>query len=95
MVRPPLSPEERARGARLGELLRAARGERGLGAVAMASGVSVDALRKIEAGRVPTPALFTVAALAAALGLSLDSLVSLAELPRDERPGGRSVRDAG
>lgn len=43
--------------------------------VALASGVSVDALRKIESGRVPTPALFTVAALAAALGLSLDTLV--------------------
>jgi transcriptional regulator with XRE-family HTH domain len=44
--------------------------------VAIASGVSVDALRKIESGRVPTPALFTVAALAAALGLSLDAMVS-------------------
>jgi hypothetical protein len=38
--------------------------------------VSVDALRKIESGRVPTPALFTVAALAGALGLSLDVLVT-------------------
>ncbi|MDT7658747.1 MAG: hypothetical protein QOF38_3462, partial [Pseudonocardiales bacterium] len=72
MVRPPLTPEDRARGARLGALLREARGARTMTEVAIASGVSVDALRKIESGRVPTPALFTVAALAAALGLSLD-----------------------
>jgi transcriptional regulator with XRE-family HTH domain len=49
--------------------------------VAIVSGVSVDALRKIESGRVPTPALFTVAALAAALGLSLDAMVSDVYLP--------------
>ena len=49
--------------------------------IAVASGVSVDALRKIEAGRVPTPALFTVAALSTALGLSLDALVSEVQPP--------------
>ena len=43
--------------------------------VAAACGVSVDTLRKIETGRIPTPALFTVAAVAATLDLSLDSLV--------------------
>ena len=32
-------------------------------------------MRKIETGRVPTPALFTVAALAEVLGLSLDAVV--------------------
>jgi hypothetical protein len=31
-------------------------------------------VRKIETGRAPTPAFFTVVALAAALGLSLDAL---------------------
>ena len=43
--------------------------------VAAACGVSVDTLRKIETGRIPTPALFTVAAVAATLDLSLDTLV--------------------
>src|SRR3712207_7310609 len=38
------------------------------------SGVSPEALRKIESGRVPTPAFFTVAALARALDLPLDQL---------------------
>jgi transcriptional regulator with XRE-family HTH domain len=74
MVRPPLTPAERERGRRLGALLRAARGERTPAEVAAASGVSLEALRKIESGRVPTPAFFTVAALARALHLPLDEL---------------------
>ncbi|MGY1841769.1 MULTISPECIES: helix-turn-helix domain-containing protein [unclassified Modestobacter] len=74
MVRPPLSPEERERGRRLGALLRAARGDRSPAEVAAASGVSMEALRKIETGRVPTPAFFTVAALARVLDLPLDEL---------------------
>ena len=57
-------------------LLRTARGDRTPGAVAAASGVSLEALRKIESGRVPTPAFFTVAALARALGLPLDQLAA-------------------
>jgi transcriptional regulator with XRE-family HTH domain len=76
MVRPPLSPEERERGRRLGGLLRAARGERPPAEVAAASGVSLEALRKIESGRVPTPAFFTVVALARALDVPLDRLVA-------------------
>ena len=75
MVRPPLSPEERERGRRLGALLREARGARTPAEVSAASGVGVETLRKIESGRVPTPAFFTVAALAGALGIPLDRLV--------------------
>jgi transcriptional regulator with XRE-family HTH domain len=44
--------------------------------VAAAAGVSAETLRKIETGRAPTPAFFTVAALAAALDLSLDALAA-------------------
>ncbi|MEZ7004422.1 helix-turn-helix domain-containing protein [Streptomyces sp. AD55] len=75
MVRTPLTPEERERGERLGRLLRAARGERSMPCVAAEAGLSAETLRKIETGRAPTPAFFTVAALARALGLSLDELV--------------------
>lgn len=82
MVRPPLSPHERERGRRLGALLRAARGTRSPGEVAAASGVSPEALRKIESGRVPTPAFFTVAALARALDLPLDGLAAALAEPR-------------
>jgi transcriptional regulator with XRE-family HTH domain len=71
MVRPPLSPAERARGERLGQLLRDARGPRSMVEIAAASGVPTETLRKIETGRIATPAFFTVAALADALGLSL------------------------
>jgi len=76
MVRPPLSPEERARGERLGKLLRAARGSRSMTEVAAVSGVPVETLRKIETGRIATPAFFTVAALAASVGLSLEDVVA-------------------
>jgi hypothetical protein len=76
MVRPPLSPEERARGERLGMLLREARGPRSMTEVAAVSGVPVETLRKIETGRIATPAFFTVAALAASVGLSLEDVVA-------------------
>jgi transcriptional regulator with XRE-family HTH domain len=76
MVRPPLTAAERDRGRRLGALLRAARGGRSPAEIAAASGVSQEALRKIETGRVPTPAFFTVAALAGALDVPLDRLLA-------------------
>ena len=75
MVRTPLTPEERERGERLGRLLREARRERSMTEVAAGAGVSVETLRKIETGRAPTPAFFTVAAVARELGLSMDELV--------------------
>lgn len=74
MVRPPLSPVERERGRRLGAALRAARGPRSMVEVAAASGVPVETLRKIEAGRIATPAFFTVATLADTLALDLGDL---------------------
>jgi transcriptional regulator with XRE-family HTH domain len=74
MVRPPLSPEERARGERLGRVLREARGQRSMTEVAAKSGVPVETLRKIETGRIATPAFFTVVALADALGISLEEI---------------------
>jgi transcriptional regulator with XRE-family HTH domain len=77
MVRNPLTPEQRERGERLGLLLREARGSRSMAEVAAGAGISAETLRKIETGRAPTPAFFTVAALARVLGLSLDELVGL------------------
>jgi DNA-binding phage protein len=75
MVRTPLTPEERERGARLGQLLREARGARSMIEVAASAGISDETLRKIETGRAPTPAFFTISALAGALGLSMDDIV--------------------
>ena len=75
MVRPPLSHYEHARGERLGTLLREARGARSMAEIAATSGVPAETLRKIETGRIATPAFFTVAALAAALGLALEDVV--------------------
>ncbi|MGW3471021.1 helix-turn-helix domain-containing protein [Saccharopolyspora sp. NPDC000995] len=74
MVRVPLNEHERRRGELLGQALRDARGERSMVEIAAASGISTETLRKIEKGRIPTPAFFTVAAVADAVGLSLDEL---------------------
>ena len=71
-----LTAEERARGQRLGALLRQARAGRSMVDVAAQAGVPVETLRKTEAGRIPTPAFFTVAALADALGLELSHLAA-------------------
>ncbi|MEI5519104.1 helix-turn-helix transcriptional regulator [Streptomyces brasiliscabiei] len=76
MVRTPLTPEERERGERLGRLLREARGGRSMAEIAAGAGLSAETLRKIETGRAPTPAFFTIAALARTLGLSMDELVT-------------------
>jgi transcriptional regulator with XRE-family HTH domain len=75
MVRPPLSRLEHVRGERLGTLLRDARGPRSMAEIAARSGVPAETLRKIETGRIATPAFFTVAALAATLGLPLEEIV--------------------
>ena len=83
MVRPPLSRLEHARGERLGLLLREARGRRCLAEIAARSGVPAETLRKIETGRIATPAFFTVAALAAALGLSLEEIVRACAEPAE------------
>lgn len=42
--------------------------------VAAEAGISVETLRKIETGRIPTPAFFTVLAVADAVGMPLDDL---------------------
>lgn len=76
MVREPLTEEQIERGRVLGALLRQARADRTMVDVARASGISVETLRKIEGGRIPTPAFFTVAAVAATLGLSMDTLLA-------------------
>lgn len=59
--------------------------------VALAARVSPETLRKIETGRVATPAFPTVAAIADVLGLSLDAVWT--EISRCE--GGVGVIGAG
>jgi transcriptional regulator with XRE-family HTH domain len=74
MVRMPHTADEVQRGQRLGAMLRRARGQRSMLDVALDAGVSPETLRKIESGRVPAPAFPTIAAIASALGISLDAL---------------------
>lgn len=91
MVRPMLTPEERARGQRLGAVLRQARGDRSMVEIAALAGVPAETLRKIETGRIPTPAFFTVAALAEAAGVPLSALAATAEDPAARPPGPASA----
>lgn len=74
MPRPALSPTEIARGTHIGHALREARGTRSPSEVADAAGVSSETLRKIESGRIATPAFATVALIAGVVGVSLDGL---------------------
>jgi transcriptional regulator with XRE-family HTH domain len=83
MVRLPLTRADVDRGRRLGALLRRARGSRSILEVALDAGVSPETLRKIESGRVATPAFPTVAAIAATLDLSLDAV--WVEITADEQ----------
>lgn len=83
MVRPPLTPEQIAAGRRLGAALRLARGERAPVEVARVAGISPETLRKIETGRLATPAFTTVAALAQVLEVPLDDLARLCLVPVD------------
>ncbi|HVV22651.1 MAG TPA: helix-turn-helix transcriptional regulator [Pseudonocardiaceae bacterium] len=86
MVRVPLTPAERERGERLGHLLRAARGERSMADVAVHAGISTETLRKIETGRIPTPAFFTIVALADALDINLSLLADAVHAGQEPVP---------
>ncbi|UYM05817.1 helix-turn-helix domain-containing protein [Solicola gregarius] len=76
LVRNPLTPEQIDAGRRLGRFLREARGERSLGEVAEAAGISPETLRKIETGRLPSPAFGTVVGLAGAVAVDLDEVAA-------------------
>lgn len=77
MVRSPLTPQQLAAGKRLGAHLRTARGDRKPADVAHAASISPETLRKIETGRLATPAFATVAALAAVLDIPLEDLAHI------------------
>ncbi len=91
----PLTHAEAERGQRLGALLRRARGgERSMLETALDARVSPETLRKIESGRVATPAFPTVAAIADVLGLSLDEVWAEINLPEHGVESGSSRRSA-
>jgi transcriptional regulator with XRE-family HTH domain len=94
MVRLPLTPAEVERGQRLGALFRRARGKRSMLDISLAARISPETLRKIESGRVATPAFSTVAAIADVLGLSLDVVWSDIKLPEPGTNPTSSGRDA-
>lgn len=60
--------------------------------IALDAGVSPETLRKIESGRVATPAFPTIAAIVDVLGLSLDAVWS--EINRPDGEAGLAGSDA-
>src|SRR4051795_7016396 len=94
MVRLPLTPAEIERGRRLGALLRRARGERSMLQIALDAHVSPETLRKIESGRIATPAFPTIAVIADVLGLSLDAVWAQINQPEGGVEPTRSGRTA-
>jgi transcriptional regulator with XRE-family HTH domain len=88
MSRVKASNEERAFGRAVGHLIAASRRGKEMsgGELARASGVSVDAIRSIETGRVGSPGFFTLSRLTRELGLSLDALAQEAD-PRPAHYG--------
>lgn len=90
MVRLPLTPEQIEAGRRLGGTLRRARAERPLAEVAEQAGISPETLRKIETGRLPSPAFGTIVRLGDALGAPVEELASVW---RDSATAGTAVAD--
>lgn len=80
MVRNPLTPAQIAAGRRLGARLRELRGDRPSADIASVAGISPETLRKIETGRMPTPAFATIVALSRALNADLDDLARALEV---------------
>jgi transcriptional regulator with XRE-family HTH domain len=76
MVRHPLTAEQIQAGQRLGTLLREARAGRDPRDVAQVAGISPETLRKIETGRLPSPAFGTIVCLSDALGLPMQELAA-------------------
>ena len=63
--------------------------------IALEAGVSPETLRKIESGRIATPAFTTIAAIADVLSLSLDDVWSEINRPDGEIESISSDRRAG
>lgn len=61
--------------------------------VALSARVSPETLRKIETGRIATPAFPTVAAIADVLGLSLDAVWAEVTQPENDPHVGQDARD--
>ena len=76
MVRIPLSPAQIDAGRRLGALVREARAGADPVVIAQRASISPETLRKIEAGRIPSPGFGTVVGLCDALGIDMDEAVA-------------------
>lgn len=84
MARSKITDRQRKQGADLGQALQTARTDKrkSQSQVASDAGLPVDTLRRIEQGQVANPGVFTVAAIADALGRSVSHFVKRPERRR-------------
>ncbi len=87
MPRARLTDEDRRRGIALGAAIQSWRGAESASLLALRAGVSVDTLRKIEQGGIPSPGFFLVARLADAMGVDLSVFAALAVGPINGEDG--------
>lgn len=87
MPRVRLTDEDRRRGIALGAAIQSWRGAESASSLALRAGVSVDTLRKIEQGGIPSPGFFLVARLADAIGVDLSVFAALAVGPVNGEDG--------
>ena len=82
MTRPPLTEDQLSRGAALGRVISQSRQRAGLtqAELAVAAGVSLQSLLKLEQGHVANPGVFTTSALAQVLEEPLHQLIQAAGL---------------
>lgn len=82
MTRPPLSEDQLSRGAALGRVISQCRQRAGLtqAELAVAAGVSLQSLLKLEQGHVANPGVFTTSALAEVLEEPLQHMIQTADL---------------
>lgn len=94
MPRSSLTPAERSRGSRLGRRLAAQRRALGLSqeTLSRAADVSIDSVRRLERGAIPTPGFFVISRLAQVLRLDLHELASDSEAGSEIDPDGAVKR---
>jgi transcriptional regulator with XRE-family HTH domain len=77
VTKPRSSSAQLQRGARLGIAIQRARKRRGVSQseLARSAGISVESIRKLEQGHTPSPGVFSVVDIAAALDIQVTALV--------------------
>ena len=94
MGRTPSTPQAKIFGRTIGSKIATARAAQNLSGEQLTAetDASIDWLRSLESGRVPSPGLYLVAQIGERLGLSLDDLATAGLSAASNASGGREDR---